>query len=96
MTFGALKLSLILFGLSWLLKFQAWRHPEFRARLKERDLTAQEIVLGFGMSVAIGIPLAVLVVYSRIFERVARRAASPARLAASAGASSAPARRRDG
>jgi len=34
-------------------------------------VTAQEIVLGFGMSVAIGIPLAVLVVYSRIFERVA-------------------------
>src|SRR6266566_5478092 len=32
---------------------------------------AQEIVLGFGMSVAIGIPLAVLAVYSRIFERVA-------------------------
>ena len=34
-------------------------------------VTTQEIVLGFGMSVAIGIPLAVLVVYSRIFERVA-------------------------
>jgi len=34
-------------------------------------VTAQEIVLGFGMSVAIGIPLAVLVVYSRTFERVA-------------------------
>ena len=34
-------------------------------------VTAQEIVLGFGMSVAIGIPLAVLAVYSRIFERVA-------------------------
>jgi NitT/TauT family transport system permease protein len=34
-------------------------------------VTAQEIVLGFGMSVVIGIPLAVLVVYSRIFERVA-------------------------
>ena len=34
-------------------------------------VTAEEIVLGFGMSVAIGIPLAVLVVYSRIFERVA-------------------------
>ncbi len=34
-------------------------------------VTAQEIVLGFGMSVAVGIPLAVLVVYSRIFERVA-------------------------
>jgi NitT/TauT family transport system permease protein len=34
-------------------------------------VTAQEIVLGFGMSVAIGIPLAVLAVYSRVFERVA-------------------------
>jgi len=34
-------------------------------------VTTQEIVLGFGMSVAVGIPLAVLVVYSRIFERVA-------------------------
>ena len=34
-------------------------------------VTAKEIVLGFGMSVAIGIPLAVLVVYSRTFERVA-------------------------
>ena len=34
-------------------------------------VTAQEIVVGFGMSVVIGIPLAVLVVYSRVFERVA-------------------------
>ncbi len=34
-------------------------------------VTAQEVVLGFGMSVVIGIPLAVLTVYSRIFERVA-------------------------
>ena len=34
-------------------------------------VTAQEIVLGFGMSVVIGIPLAVLSVYSRIFERIA-------------------------
>ena len=34
-------------------------------------VTLQEIVLGFGMSVVIGIPLAVAVVYSRIFERVA-------------------------
>jgi NitT/TauT family transport system permease protein len=34
-------------------------------------VTAEEIVLGFGLSVVIGIPLAVLVVYSRIFERVA-------------------------
>ena len=34
-------------------------------------VTAEEIVLGFGLSVAVGIPLAVLAVYSRIFERVA-------------------------
>ena len=34
-------------------------------------VTAQEIVLGFGLSVVIGIPLAVLAVYSRVFERVA-------------------------
>jgi NitT/TauT family transport system permease protein len=34
-------------------------------------VTAEEIVLGFGLSVVIGIPLAILVVYSRIFERVA-------------------------
>lgn len=33
--------------------------------------TLQEIVLGFGLSVAVGIPLAVLIVYSKIFERVA-------------------------
>lgn len=33
--------------------------------------TLQEILLGFGMSVVIGIPLAVLIVYSSIFERVA-------------------------
>ena len=31
-------------------------------------VTAEEIVLGFGLSVAVGIPLAVLAVYSRIFE----------------------------
>jgi NitT/TauT family transport system permease protein len=34
-------------------------------------VTLQEILLGFGLSVAVGIPLAVAVVYSRIFERVA-------------------------
>src|SRR3972149_11619491 len=41
MNFGALKLSLILFGLSLILKYQAWRHPAYRERLKERNLTAQ-------------------------------------------------------
>src|SRR5262245_21653474 len=34
-------------------------------------ITLQEILLGFGLSVVIAIPLAVAVVYSRIFERVA-------------------------
>ena len=34
-------------------------------------VTAQEIVLGFGLSVVIGIPLAIAVVYSGVFERVA-------------------------
>ena len=43
MDLGPLKLALILFGLSLLLKFQAWRHPAFRARLKEKNLTAQFI-----------------------------------------------------
>jgi NitT/TauT family transport system permease protein len=33
--------------------------------------TAEEIVLGFSMSVVTGIPLAVMAVYSRLFERVA-------------------------
>src|SRR5688572_17773778 len=41
MNFGALKLALILFGLSLLLKIQARRQPAFRARLKEKNLTAQ-------------------------------------------------------
>ncbi len=43
MNIAALKLSLILLGLSWLLKFQAWRHPKYRERLKEKNLTAQFI-----------------------------------------------------
>src|SRR6476469_2758533 len=43
MNLGALKLSIILFGLSWLLKFQAWRHPAYRERLKEKNLTGQFI-----------------------------------------------------
>ena len=34
-------------------------------------VTLQEILLGFSLSVVIAIPLAVAVVYSRIFERVA-------------------------
>src|SRR5262249_48928727 len=34
-------------------------------------ITAQEVALGFGLSIVLGIPLAITVVYSRIFERVA-------------------------
>src|ERR1051325_7610868 len=43
MNLGALKLTIILFGLSLLMKFQAWRQPAFRARLKEQNLTGQFI-----------------------------------------------------
>lgn len=39
--------------------------------LDHASVTLQEIVLGFGMSVVVGIPLAILIVYSKIFERVA-------------------------
>ena len=39
--FSQLKFSLILFGLTQLLRFAAWRYPQFAARLKERNLTAQ-------------------------------------------------------
>src|SRR5262249_24176032 len=41
MTFSTIKLSVILFGLARLLKYTAAKHPAFRARLKERNLTAQ-------------------------------------------------------
>ncbi|MGH6768393.1 MAG: molybdopterin-dependent oxidoreductase, partial [Xanthobacteraceae bacterium] len=41
MSFSTIKLSLILFGLSLMLKFQRWRHEAFRRRLKERNFTAQ-------------------------------------------------------
>jgi len=39
--------------------------------LSNAFVTLQEILLGFGLSVAVAIPLAIAVVYSRIFERVA-------------------------
>jgi molybdopterin guanine dinucleotide-containing S/N-oxide reductase-like protein len=39
--FSQLKLKIILFGLAQLLKFAAWRYPEFAARAKEHDLTGQ-------------------------------------------------------
>src|SRR5262245_4763131 len=39
-SFSAIKFSLILWGLAQLLKWTAWRYPEFRARLKQRNLVA--------------------------------------------------------
>ena len=38
---SATRFSLVLWGLAQSLKYAAWRHPAFRARLKERDLVAQ-------------------------------------------------------
>jgi len=38
---NAMKLSLILLGLSILIKYTAWRYSAFRDRLKEKNLTAQ-------------------------------------------------------
>ena len=42
--FAATKFSLILFGLAQLLKYASWRYPAFRARLKERNLVAANMV----------------------------------------------------
>src|SRR5450756_1077916 len=39
--FSKAKFALILFALTQLLRFVAWRHPRFAARLKERNLVAQ-------------------------------------------------------
>src|SRR6516165_2097997 len=39
--FAAKRFQLILFSLAQLLRYTAWRHPVFRARLKERNLVAQ-------------------------------------------------------
>ena len=41
MSIATVKFSVILWGLAQVLKFTAWRHPAFRARLKERNLVAQ-------------------------------------------------------
>ena len=35
------KLALILFALTQLLRYTRWRHPQFAARLKQRNLVAQ-------------------------------------------------------
>ena len=39
--FSKTKFALILFALTLLLRFVAWRYPQFAARLKERNLVAQ-------------------------------------------------------
>src|SRR5258708_21845760 len=41
MSIATAKFSIILWGLAQVLKFSAWRHPAFAARLKERNLVAQ-------------------------------------------------------
>src|SRR5256884_8963148 len=38
---SAMKFKIILWGMAQLLVYAAWRHPSFRARLKERTLVAQ-------------------------------------------------------
>ena len=38
---SAMKFSAILWGLARLLNYTARKHPEFRERLKERDLVAR-------------------------------------------------------
>src|SRR5882757_10025376 len=43
----------------------------WRLLLSNAVVTSTEVLLGFGLSVATGIPLAVAAVYSRVFERVA-------------------------
>ena len=39
--YGPVKFYLILLGLDWLIRFTAWRHPAFKARLGEQNFTAQ-------------------------------------------------------
>ena len=36
-----MKFSTILLGLSWLVRFTAWRNPAFKERLKEKNFVAQ-------------------------------------------------------
>src|SRR5262249_60930537 len=38
---SAMKFQIILWGMAQLLRYAAWRHPAFHARLKERNLVAQ-------------------------------------------------------
>src|SRR3974390_473540 len=44
--FSELRFSIVLFGMSVMLKFAAWRYPAFAARLKERNLVAQIVARG--------------------------------------------------
>ncbi len=39
--FTTLAFSTLLYGIALAMKYTAWRHPAFRERLKEQDLTAQ-------------------------------------------------------
>ena len=39
--YGPVKFYLILLGPDWLIRFTAWRHPAFKARLGEQNFTAQ-------------------------------------------------------
>ena len=41
MKISSIRLALILFGLAWLLRLKVWRRAAFRARLREKNLTAQ-------------------------------------------------------
>ena len=45
MVFSKIRLSAQLFAFALYLKLTAWRHPSFKARLKEKDLTVQIKVL---------------------------------------------------
>src|ERR1700741_584089 len=38
---STLAFSTLLYGIALAMKFTAWRHPAFRERLKEQNLTAQ-------------------------------------------------------
>src|SRR3970282_2249167 len=39
--FSTLAFSRLLYGIALAMKFTAWRHPAFRARLREQDMVAQ-------------------------------------------------------
>ena len=41
MALAKVKFPIILFGVAQLLKYAAWRHPDFKARVKEHNFVAQ-------------------------------------------------------